>query len=81
MMWKATVLESGAENNINICIYNPVSDATFIFLSFLCVHYYDMFQLTRHHQVLRLLSKTAALYFNFLSLFMPNVGHFVKILF
>jgi hypothetical protein len=40
-----------------------------------------MFRLTRHHQVLCLLAKTAALYFNLLSLFMPDTGcHFVKIL-
>jgi hypothetical protein len=49
-----------------------VSDETFIFLSslyvhqFLCVHYY-MFRLICHHQVLCLLAKTAALYFNSLS--------------
>jgi hypothetical protein len=39
-----------------------------------------MFRLIRHHQVLRSLAKTAPLYFNFLFLFMPDVGcHFVKI--
>jgi hypothetical protein len=37
-----------------------------------------MFRLIRHHHVLRLLAKIAALYFNFLSLFMSDVGcHFV----
>jgi uncharacterized integral membrane protein len=50
----------------------PVSGATLICISSLHVHY-DMFRLIRHHQVLRFLDKTAALYFDFLSSYMPDV--------